>query len=158
ELVRLGDNQHRAAARGREPGLKLDSAGGEVPLMAWAHQLLDECLPIGAALAQALGDERYLQALERARAGLRQPGGLPSARVLDVMTRDFDQSFVRFVRAQSQATRSQLLALPYGAALHARFEAQAQASVASQEAIEAADTLPFEQYRLQYLAPERLGC
>ena len=37
------------------------------------------------------------------------------------------------------------------------FEAQARESIAKQEAIEAADTMPFEQYRQQYLAPERLG-
>ena len=104
-----------------------------------------------------MGDPRYVDALVRAQALLEQPQALPSARVLDVMTRDFDQSFVRFIRAQSQSTRAQLLALPYGAELQARFEAQARESIARQEAIEAADTLPFEQYRLQYLAPERLG-
>jgi glutamate--cysteine ligase len=33
----------------------------------------------------------------------------------------------------------------------------AQASLAEQRAIEAADTLPFEAWRQQYLAPVRLG-
>lgn len=157
EIVRLGQNQHRTAARGREPGLRLDSAGGEVPLLAWADQLLDECQPIAQAVAAALGDDRYLQALTDARQALRQPEGLPSARVLDTMRRDFDRSYVRFTRAQSQALRSQIMALPYSDTLHARFEAEARASLAEQDRIEASDTLPFEQYRQQYLAPERLG-
>ena len=157
ELVRLGNNQHRTAARGREPGLTLDGEGGEVALRDWAAQLLDECRPIAESVARATGDERYVQALEQAGLRLRQPEVLPSARVLDVMTRDFEQSFVRFVRAQSQATRTRLLALPYAAELNARFEAQARESIAKQEAIEAGDTMPFEQYRQQYLAPERLG-
>jgi glutamate--cysteine ligase len=157
ELVRLGNNQHRAAARGREPGLTLDRGHAEVPLQAWASQLLDECRPIAESVAQAMGDERYLQALAQAQTLLQRPEVLPSARVLDVMTSDFDQSFVRFVRAQSQATRARLLALPYAVELHARFEAQARESIARQEAIEAMDSLPFEQYRQQYLAPERLG-
>ena len=73
------------------------------------------------------------------------------------MVRDFEQSFVRFVRAQSQTTRAELLALPYSGDLQARFEAQARESLTKQEAIEAGDTMPFEQYRIQYLAPERLG-
>jgi glutamate--cysteine ligase len=157
ELVQLGNNQHRTAARGREPGLRLDSLDGEVPLLQWAAQLLDECAPIADAVAAALGDARYVAALAQARAALQQPHQLPSARVLDTMARDFAQSFVRFARAQSQAAREQVLALPYQAELQARFEAQALASIAEQERIEAADTLPFEQYRLQYLAPERLG-
>lgn len=157
ELVSLGNNQHRAAARGREPGLKLDSLDGEVTLAAWAARLLDECQPIAETVAQSLGDERYLRALQQARAGLQQLPSLPSARVLDAMVRDFEDSFVRFVRAQSQSTRAALLALPYGPELQARFEAQASESLTKQAAIEAADTLPFEQYRIQYLAPGRLG-
>ena len=157
EIVRLGNNQHRTAARGREPGLTLDSATGALPLQAWAAQLLDECTPISETVAQVLGDERYVQALAAARRSLQQPDSLPSARVLDTMTRDFEQSYVRFVRAQSQATRSRLMALPYTAELQARFEAQARQSLARQQEIEAGDTMPFEIYRQQYLAPERLG-
>jgi glutamate--cysteine ligase len=157
ELVRLGNNQHRTAARGREPGLKLDSGSGDVPLLAWAGQLLDELQPIAKALAAALDDPRYLQALDAARQSLQQPQTLPSARALDTMTRDFEQSYVRFTRAQSQATRAQLMALPYTAELQARYAAEARESLAAQERIEAGDTMPFEQYRQAYLAPERLG-
>lgn len=157
ELVRLGDNRHRTAARGREPGLELDCGDGEVPLLDWALQVLDECLPIAETVAAALGDLRYIEALARARASLVQPESLPSARVLDTMTRDFAQSYVRFVRAQSAATRSGLLALPCAAELQARFETQARASIERQAQIEAADSMPFEIYRQHYLASERLG-
>jgi glutamate--cysteine ligase len=38
-----------------------------------------------------------------------------------------------------------------------RFAQLAAASTAEQKAIEAADTLPFEEYRRSYLAVERLG-
>ena len=34
---------------------------------------------------------------------------------------------------------------------------EARESIAAQERIEAGDTMPFEAYRQQYLAPERLG-
>jgi glutamate--cysteine ligase len=156
--VRLGNNQHRTAARGREPGLTLDSGrGGDVPLQDWAAQLLVECMPIAETVAQVLGDERYVQAVAAARRSLQQPDSLPSARVLDTMTRDFEQSYVRFARAQSQATRARLMVLPYTADLQARFEAQARQSLARQEEIEAGDSMPFEIYRQQYLAPARLG-
>jgi glutamate--cysteine ligase len=157
ELVRLGLNQHRAAARGREPGLRLDSPGGEVPLQAWAAQLLDECAPIAQGLAAALDDERYLQALQSARDALARPQDLPSARALQAMREVHDDSYIGFVRAQSRQSRQQLLALPFDEALRARFEAEARHSLAEQARIEAADTMPFEVYRQQYLAPERLG-
>lgn len=157
EIVRLGNNQHRAAARGREPGLLLDGPGGEVPLLAWAGALLDEFEPIADLLARTLGDPRYLHTLATARRSLAAPQTLPSARVLDVMARDFGHAYTGFINAQSQSARARALALPYPAELQARFEYQAGESVAQQKKIEDADTLPFEQYRLQYLAPERLG-
>lgn len=157
ELVRLGDNQHRTAARGREPGLTLDSGGGAVPLLSWAASLLDECGAIAGRLADTFGDERYSADWAAAREALRSPEALPSARALDTMERDFGRSYIAFVRAQSRTLRSRLMALPYPSELQARFEAQARRSLARQEEIEAGDTLPFEQYRQQYLAPERLG-
>jgi len=82
---------------------------------------------------------------------------LPSARVLEVMAREFDNSFVRFARAQSLETRATLLNLPFPAASQARFRAMAQQSVEDQKKIEAADTVPFDTYLQQYLSPERLG-
>ena len=56
----------------------------------------------------------------------------------------------------SAATRAHLLALPWSDAQAARYAAMALDSLAEQQRIEAADTLPFEQYRQAYLSPERL--
>lgn len=157
ELVRLGDNQHLSAARGREPGLRLCSAEGGVPLRDWAARLLAECRPLAAAMASAHDDERYVDALEAARSALGRPESLPSARVLQAMAADPSRSYIGFVRGRSRAARSHLLSLPYGEALHARMQREARESIAAQERIEAGDTMPFEAYRQQYLAPERLG-
>ncbi|MCA0240709.1 MAG: glutamate--cysteine ligase [Proteobacteria bacterium] len=157
EFVRLASNQHVTAARGREPGLLLDGPEGPVSLHDWTAQLLDECEPVAERLAVALDDARYRQALAAARHSLRHPATLPSARVLEAMARDFGHSHLRFVRAQSAAARQALLALPFAPALQARFEAEARESVAEQARIEAADTVPFEEYRQEYLAPHRLG-
>ena len=73
------------------------------------------------------------------------------------MAREHGNSFASFTLAQSQLTKGKLLKLPYTGSLHARLEAVAQQSVADQAAVEAADTMPFEQYRQQYISPERLG-
>ncbi|MFO1325829.1 MAG: glutamate--cysteine ligase [Rubrivivax sp.] len=157
EIVRLGANQHRSAARGREPGLRLDGADGSLPLVDWAAGLLDECRPLAEALAAALDDERYIGALDEARAALRRPDALPSARVLQAMAGDPSHSYIGFVRGRSRAAREHVMALPYAEALHQRQQQQARESIAAQERIEAGDSMPFEIYRQQYLAPERLG-
>jgi len=76
--------------------------------------------------------------------------------VLQAMQRDFNGSYVQFIRAQSTRTRKHLLDLPWQDAQAARYAAMAAESVAEQCRIEAADTLPFEQYRQAYLSPDRL--
>jgi glutamate--cysteine ligase len=157
EIAALARNQHRAAARGREPGLMLERGNAQVPLERWGAELLDACAPLAAALDAVHGGNLHRDALDAANAGLRHPQTLPSARVLATLLKDFDGSYVRFVRAQSEQTRNALLALPYPPALHERFQLLAAESLADQAATEAADTMPFEIYRQQYLATERLG-
>ena len=156
EVAALGRNQHRVAARGREPGLLLEQGDVTVTLTDWARHLLDECVPIAEALDAAQGGEANAAALAAARALVDTPQQLPSARVLAAMQQDFNGSYVQFIRAQSAATRAHLLALPWSDAQAARYAAMALESLAEQQRIEAADTLPFEQYRQAYLSPERL--
>jgi len=156
EIAALGRNQHRVAARGREPGLKLECGDGERLLSAWGAELLDQCEPMAAALDQAHGGTAYGEALAAAKKTLETPQSTPSAQVLAAMKQDFGDSYVRFVRQQSEDIRQRLLGLPYGDELDQRFKAMADESLAAQTRIEAADTLPFEEYRQQYLSPERM--
>ena len=119
--------------------------------------MLAGCVPIAAALDGVHGGTSYREALASAEKSLREPEVLPSARVLATLREDFDGSYVRFVHAQSVQTRNAQLALPYPQALRDRFDAMAAQSLVDQAAAEHADTLPFEVYRQQYLATERLG-
>jgi len=157
EIAALGRNQQRVAARGREPGLKLERGDGEPSLVEWGAQILDEMELLANAMDVALGGRRYRDALAAASRVLTQADELPSARVLATMARDFDSSYLRFTRAQSVQTRNLLLGLPWSDAQQQRFEAMARESVLEQKRVEAADTMPFEIYRQEYLAPRRLG-
>jgi glutamate--cysteine ligase len=157
EIAALGRNQQRVAARGRESGLKLERGETEVTLVEWAAQIVDELAALAEAMDAALGGRRYRDACRAAGLALAQPDSLPSARVLATMANDFDSSYVRFTRAQSVQTRNTLLGLPWTAALEQQFEAMARESVQEQRRIEAEDTMPFEIYRQEYLAPRRLG-
>jgi glutamate--cysteine ligase len=157
EIDELKYNQHHTAARGREPGLKLKRNGAEVPLTAWAEELLEQCKPIAASLDAAHRSSDYSAALANAEARLKNPALTPSARVLAAMQESHDNCFVDFIRTRSINTRNSLLALPWSGAQQARFEALTQKSLDDQRAIEVADTMTFEAYREQYVAPERLG-
>jgi glutamate--cysteine ligase len=156
EIAALGRNQHRTAAYGREPGLLLERDGQEITLARWGAEIVADCAPVAAALDAAHQTSDYSDALRAAEALLAAPELLPSARVLEVMARDHDDSFIGFTRAQSEHTRAKLLKLPLPGTLQGRMEELARQSVKEQAAVEAADTMPFEEFRLQYTAPERL--
>ena len=157
EIAAMARNQHRVAARGREPGLTLEHAGSQRVLSEWALELVDACLPIAQALDAAHGGQAYTQAVLAARASLLAPETLPSARVLAAMQREHEGSFTRFTEARSIHVREQLLAMPFTAEQQARFEAASAESLDEQQRIEALDSMPFDVYREQYLRPERLG-
>jgi glutamate--cysteine ligase len=157
EIAALGRNQQRVAARGREPGLKLERGDTEIGLVEWGARIVDEMELLANAMDVALGGRRYRDAWVAASRALAQPEQLPSARVLATMATDFDDSYLRFTRAHAVQTRNLLLSLPWSDAQQQRFEAMARESVLEQKRIEAGDTMPFEIYRQEYLAPRRLG-
>jgi glutamate--cysteine ligase len=156
EIAALGRNQQRAAARGREPGLRLERGGDEVLLTDWGTQLLEQCAPIAAALDEAAGGKWHRDALAAARAALLDPDTLPSARVLQAMSQQYGCAHVHFGRAQSERARAALLALPFPSEVEARYQRRARESIEAQRRVEESDTMPFEVYRETYLSPERL--
>jgi glutamate--cysteine ligase len=157
EIAALGRNQHRTAAFGRQPGLMLERDGREIALTEWGGEIVAQCAPIAAQLDAVHGTTDYSDALRAAQALLAAPDMLPSAQVLSSMARDHQNSFTQFARAQSELAKSKLLRLPFTGNLQAKLEAVARQSVQDQLAVEAADTMPFEVYRQQYVSPERLG-
>ncbi len=157
EIAEIKHNQHQTAERGREPGLQLLRAGQAVPLADWAAQLLGECTPIATALDAAQGGGDYAAALQQAQARLADSSLTPSARVLAAMRGQHGCSYEAFSFAQSQQARERLLAMPWDAAQQQHYEALAAQSLAAQKAIEDADTLPFEDWRQQYMDPRQLG-
>ena len=156
EIAALKHNQHLTAERGREPGLRLERNGAEVLLVDWAAEVLAELTPIAQHLDAIKGGTAYAQALAMAQERMANPATLPSVQVLQGIAAVEVPSFVGFVRERSQAAREALMALPYPVGEQARFAALAEESVEAQKAIEAADEIPFEQYRAHYVSPDRL--
>ncbi|MFY8103215.1 MAG: glutamate--cysteine ligase [Ramlibacter sp.] len=157
EIAQIGRNQHKTAAFGRQPGLKLERGQGWVGLVEWGHELLQAFEPVAELLDEAWNTDAHAHAVQAARVLLSEPQRLPSARVLEVMAREHANSFLAFGLARSRHTRDHLLSLPWDAASQAHFEGLSAQSIQDQRRIEANDTMPFEIYRQQYIAPQRLG-
>ena len=156
EIAAVGRNKQRVAARGREPGLCLDRDDEEVELREWSGQLLAECEPIASALDAAQGSSECREALAAVARLVADPEFLPSARVLSAMRQRYGGSYFRFALEQSLRYRNALLGEPLSAELESHFRRIADESLDQQRVIEAADQLPFETYRQQYLSPDSL--
>jgi len=157
EVRALARNQQLVATRGREPGLRLERGASKASLADWGGEVLAQLAPIAARLDEVFGGTLYGEALAAAHAVLGNPAAAPSARMLAEMARDFGNSYTTFVLERSRRHRQTLSALPLSRAEEERFALLAAQSLAEQAGIEAADTLPFEEYRKAYLAVERLG-
>lgn len=159
EIGELARNQHATASRGREPGLLLERAGQRVPLMNWAQEVLEGCRDVALRLDSLVpsGGAAYEAAWDTAHASLADVDQLPSARVLRAIQASQGQGHFDFTLAQSERTRQTTLGLPWSDEQASAFTAQAQASLAEQQRIEAADSMPFEIYRQGYLNARRLG-
>jgi glutamate--cysteine ligase len=160
EIKAVGSNKQAVAARGREPGLLLDRGGQKASLRDWGCEVLRECEPIAAALDDARsgthGKNAHREALAAAVAALEDPEKTPSARMLAEMRERHQDSYTSFVLEGSLAHKRVLLEKPFPSEMDARFVRAAEASMVKQKEIEAADKLPFEAWRQQYLRPEAL--
>ena len=156
EILAIGRNQEKVAARGREPGLKLVRGSQEVALDEWGGQLLAECAPLAAHLDLALGGTAYRDTLSAAAGALADPSLTPSARVLAAMAERHSNSYTAFALAQSRAHREVFDALPLSDLAAQRFDAMAKESLELQQRMEAQDKVPFEEWRRQYLSLEKL--
>jgi len=156
EIAAIGRNQHKAAERGREPGLELERGDGAMALTDWGLELVAELKPIAAQLDAVQGGHAHAESVAAAEQALLQPETTPSARVLQAVKDSHGGSFVSFVRAQSQATRQATQAQPLPPREAAHWAALSAQSLQDQAAIEAADSLPFDIYLQEYLSPQRL--
>lgn len=158
EIAALGRNQHLTAARGREPGLKLERDGRTVLLVDWAAEIVEQCGPIARALDELHGGTAHRDALGVAQRALAAPATLPSARVIEAMQRDHAGQFVPFIDTRSALAREEILARPLpDPEAPTRWAAEAATSLVEQRQMEQADTLTFEDFLADYLSPAKLG-
>jgi glutamate--cysteine ligase len=157
EIAAISRNQHDVAQRGRDPDLQLVRGAEKLGLDEWARELLGECEPIAAALDVAHTGSAYRDALAAARTAIANSSTTRSARIIAEIGETEDKSYVAFALAQSKRHRRALQDLPLPAEVAARYARVAEESIAAQRRIEAADSVPFETYRQQYLSKDLLS-
>src|SRR5581483_4947964 len=156
EIEQIGRNKQRVAARGREPGLRLERGAESVGVRDWGGEILAECEPIAEALDTACGGSEHRDALAAAAESLENPDALPSARMLAEIESSYDKEYPPFAHAKSIEHRRRLMEKPLPKEAEAAFERAARESMEEQKAIEKADNISFEEYRKRYMEHEKL--
>jgi glutamate--cysteine ligase len=156
ESRELGINQLRVVETGRKAGLTLANDGQEVPMSAWADQLMGQCEPIADLLDRVHASNDYRAAWAEQRARLEDPKRTPSARILSSM-RKARIPFFRFAMNQSILHKGYFDANPLDEQTRRHFEAQAEQSVADQREMEATDGESLDEFLAHYLQPPSIA-
>ena len=148
----LDHNHVVVAHRGREPGLALNRNGRAVSMHEWALELLDSMQGICELLDHNDKQKPYSAALELQKAKVLDVALTPSARTLAEMNSS-EQSFAEFALQTSISHKAYFLDLyPPNERRLEEFRVEAEESLHRRDAIEAADTLQFDEFLSRYFA------
>ena len=148
EQAENDENKRRIVNRGRQPDLHLLVHNREQPFRPIAHALFDDMAPFAQMLDAAYGGDNYAKTMATLRQRIDNPDLTPSAQVL-AAAREAGGYF-KYAKKMAEQHHANLLAEPLDAATTARFEAAVVDSLAEQKAMEASDTVSFEDYVAAY--------
>jgi glutamate--cysteine ligase len=153
ERREIDTNLDAVCYRGREPGLQLARGGVQIGLQQWAEEICTALIPFAVSLDRDRPDQPYQAALREQQAAVRNPELTFSARILHEM-QDHGEGYFDFARRMSLQHRRYFMGLPEDPERDLRFEREVQQSIADQQALEAAETQPFEAFLAWYFAQE----
>jgi glutamate--cysteine ligase len=148
EQAENDENKRRIVNRGRQPDLHLLVHNHEQPFRLIAHTLFEDMAPFAEMLDAAYGGNNYATTMATLRLRIDNPDLTPSAQVL-AAAREAGGYF-KYAKQMAEKHHASLLTEPLDAATTARFEASVVESLAEQKALEAADTVSFEDYVAAY--------
>lgn len=137
--------------RGREPGLVLQRSRQSITLQQWAGELCEAVQPFAVALDDGEDGNPYQDALQIQLQAVADPEQTFSARVLSEMD-EHGEGYFHFAQRMSLQHRRYFLELGDNAARFAQFENDVARSLADQQAVEAADTLSFDDFLAWYFS------
>ena len=151
ERREIDNNLSAVCYRGREPGLKLQRNGRPIELKHWAGELCNALTGFADVLDAAETGTPYRDALQVQVEAVNDPDRTPSARILKEM-RELDVGYFDYARQMSLQHQQYFLDLPYDESQFREFSATVQQSLARQQAVEAANDMPFDDFLREYFA------
>jgi glutamate--cysteine ligase len=149
ERKMIDENLLVTAHRGREPGLMLETLDGEKQLTVWAHELVEQLLPLADMLDAPHENTPYRDACEAQFELINDAEKTPSATILRMMNEE-NEGFYHFSKRMSDKHHQYFNDLPADAKKKQFYRQAADESWSKQQSIEAADEQSFEDFLNDY--------
>lgn len=149
EYRHINTNQGLLVYEGRDPNLKLHTLNGLRPLREWGAELFDQLAGVAELIDAAQGGQRHRDAVATFRPHLTQADLTPSARVIAEL-KSRNESYFSFALQCAESHRQHFLASNLDPIEARKYAILARESLATQQAIEAADDISFEEYLAHY--------
>ena len=149
EYAQIPENINRTVYAGRDPNLTLLQGDSEIPLREWGKSLLDQIRPVAELLDTANQTDRYSKAFGTMNTRLADDSSTPAATVLREMKLNNETYYAMAMRKACEH-RAYFQASPPDDAAMKNYQTVATKSLKEQAAIEASDTLSFEEFLSAY--------
>jgi glutamate--cysteine ligase len=150
ECERITRNNDLVVTKGREPGLELGTAQGDVPLPELASSILDQIEKVATVIDHVKGGTNYCDSVKMQRAKVADSDLTPSALILASL-RESGLQFTDWALHVSKQHREDLLSSPIDDEICADLSEKVRQSILQQQEIEASDTLDFDQFLAEYM-------
>ena len=146
-------NLKKVVTDGRRQNLELMQQGAPRLMLDWAEEIFADLNAVAAWLDQAHGGSSYQDSIRLFYLSLLDPASTYSGRLLgELLSKQQDNG--PYALNLAEQYRQQLLARDYQYYDEPALQEMAEQSHQQQAAVEAADTLSFEQYLDDYFAPK----
>ena len=149
EYHHINTNQALLVYEGRNPNLKLHTLEGERPLREWGAELFDQLAEVAELIDSAQGGRHHRDAVASFLPHLTNADLTPSARVIQDLKSNGD-SYFGFALKSAEQHRDHFLRDELDPIEARKYAILARESLATQQAIEAADEISFDEYLTHY--------
>lgn len=153
-LVEARENQLITARRGREPGVQLLRDSKAVPLADWAMQIVERTRAVAERIDAEVTGNSYVAAVDEMRELVANPEATPSALVIEELRRQ-DCGYFELAMQMAKHHRDYFASIAaLSSERRAAMTAEVTESLARQKAIEAADSISFDEYLQNYFSAD----
>lgn len=149
EYEQIQTNQHRMVYEGRDPDLSLYYFGKERPARDWGREIISKLKPLADMLDTTSNKGCYNDTLSKQLLKLNDDSLTPSAKVIADM-KEQEVTFFRLAMNAAISNKEHFLAQGMSDEETAYFNKLAKESLTKQKAIEASDTMSFDEFLSAY--------